>query len=138
MYAKGAALDNCWGFVDGTVRPVCRPTNNQRALFNGRKRIHAIKFQSVVAPNGFIANLYGPVEGKKQDSAMLTMSNLYNQLVQCSRTANGEILCINGDPAYPLRPHLQGPFKNQNLTPQISANRWTLLEHQLNGFLVKY
>ena len=53
------------GFVDGTVRPVCRPTNNQRALFNGRKRIHTIKFQSVVAANGFIANLYDPVKGKK-------------------------------------------------------------------------
>ena len=28
VHAKGAALDNCWGFVDGTVRLVCRPTNN--------------------------------------------------------------------------------------------------------------
>ena len=25
----GAALDNCWGFVDGTARPVCRPSENQ-------------------------------------------------------------------------------------------------------------
>ena len=25
----GAALNNCWGFVDGTVRPVCRPNENQ-------------------------------------------------------------------------------------------------------------
>ena len=65
VHAKGAALDNCWEFMDGTVRPLCRPTNNQRALFNGHKRIHAIKFQPAVAPNGFIANLYGPVEGKK-------------------------------------------------------------------------
>ena len=64
VHAKGAALDNCWGLVDGTVRPVCRPTNNQRALFNGHKRIFAIKFQFVVAPNGLIANLYGSVEGK--------------------------------------------------------------------------
>ena len=23
----GAALDNCWGFVDGTARPICRPTS---------------------------------------------------------------------------------------------------------------
>ena len=23
VYRKGAALENCWGFVDGTVRPVC-------------------------------------------------------------------------------------------------------------------
>ena len=48
---------------------------------------------------------------------MLTMSNLYNQLVQYSRKANGQALCIYGDPAYPLRHQLQGPLKNQNLTP---------------------
>lgn len=30
-------------------------------LYNRHKRIHALKFQSVVAPNGMIANLYGPV-----------------------------------------------------------------------------
>ena len=23
---RGAALPNCWGFVDGTVRPICRST----------------------------------------------------------------------------------------------------------------
>ena len=26
VHNKGAALDNCWGFVDGTVRPICRPS----------------------------------------------------------------------------------------------------------------
>ena len=104
--------------MDETVRTVCRPTNNQRVLFNGHKRIYAIKFQSVVAPNGLIANLHGPVEGKKLDSAMLTMSNLYNQLVQYSKKANGETLSIHGDPAYPLCSQLQSAFKNKNLTLQ--------------------
>ena len=47
----------------GQLRPVCRQNNNQRTLFNGHKLIHAIKFQSVVAPNGLIVNLHGPVEG---------------------------------------------------------------------------
>lgn len=61
VYEKGAALENCWGFVDGTVRPICRPGENQRTVYNGHKRVHALKFQSVVAPNGLIANLYGPV-----------------------------------------------------------------------------
>ena len=30
-FAKGATLDNCFGFVDGTVRPICRPqgSNNR-------------------------------------------------------------------------------------------------------------
>ena len=26
--AKGAALQNCFGFIDGTVRPICRPTED--------------------------------------------------------------------------------------------------------------
>ena len=30
IHAKGAALGSCWGFVDGTVRPICRPTRNQK------------------------------------------------------------------------------------------------------------
>ena len=58
---KGAALDNCWGFVDGTVRPICRPGEHQRVMYNGHKRVHGLKFQSVVAPNGLIANLFGLV-----------------------------------------------------------------------------
>ena len=61
IHQKGAALNNCWGFLDGTVRPICRPLQNQRIFYNGHKRVHALKFQSIVTPNGLIANLYGPV-----------------------------------------------------------------------------
>ena len=62
VHRKGAPLNNCFAFVDGTVRPICRPgTVNQRLLYNGHKRVHGIKFQSVVTPDGMIANMYGPV-----------------------------------------------------------------------------
>ena len=61
IHQKGAALNNCWGFVDGTVRPICRPLLNQWIVYNGHKRVHALKVQSIVTPNGLIANLYGPV-----------------------------------------------------------------------------
>ncbi|CAB4029107.1 Hypothetical predicted protein, partial [Paramuricea clavata] len=57
IHRKGAALDNCWGFIDGTVRPVARPGRFQRMLYNGHKKVHAIKFQSVATPSGMIANL---------------------------------------------------------------------------------
>ena len=110
VYDKDAPLDNCWGFVDGTVIPVCRPGQDQRILYNGHKRVHAVKFQSVVAPNGLISNLYGPVEGRRHDSSMLAMSNLYPLLVQHSITPNGTPLCIYGDPAYPIRTQLKCPF----------------------------
>ena len=47
-------------------------------MYNGHKRVHAIKIQSVVAPNGLVASLYRPVEGKCHDSRMLSMSGLVN------------------------------------------------------------
>ena len=58
--AKGAPLPNCFGFIDGTVRPISRSGEHQRILYNGQKRVHALKFQSVALPNGLIGNLYGP------------------------------------------------------------------------------
>ena len=59
--AKGSPLNNCFGFIDGTVRPICRPGENQQIVYNGHKRIHALKFQSVALPNAIIGNLFGPV-----------------------------------------------------------------------------
>jgi len=59
VHDKGAALQNCFGFVYGTVRP--RPDQDQRVMYNGHKRVHAIKFQSLVLQNGLVVNLHGPV-----------------------------------------------------------------------------
>ena len=61
IHEKGAALENCFGFVDGTVRPIARPDEHQRIMLNGHKRSHALKFQSLNVQNGLIGNLYGPV-----------------------------------------------------------------------------
>ena len=58
---RGSPLQNCFGFVDGTVRPIAKPDNNQRIVYNTHKRLHAFKFQSLALPNGIIGYLYGPV-----------------------------------------------------------------------------
>ena len=55
VFNKGAALRNCFGFVS----PISRPVENQRVVYKGHKRVHGLKFQSVVIPNGLIAHLYG-------------------------------------------------------------------------------
>ena len=73
---KGSRVEHCWGFIDGTVRPVCRPGSNQCVLYNRHKQVHAMKFQSIAATNSMTANLYSPVEGNP--------------------------LYVYGDPAYPL------------------------------------
>ncbi len=61
VHQKGGALENCFGFVDGTVQPICHPKKLQRTMYDGHKRLHAMKFQSLSLPNRLIAHLYGPV-----------------------------------------------------------------------------
>ena len=55
-------------------------------------------------------------EGKKHDASMLRESGLLNYLEEHCFTPNGQPLCLYGDPAYPLRAHLQAPFRNGVLT----------------------
>ena len=118
---KGAPLENCWEFVDGTVRPLCRPGENQRIMYNGHKRVHTLKRQSVVVPNSLIANLFGPVEGRKHDCGILGDSGLLRELQQHAHGPNRNIFCIYCDPAYPLRQQLMGPFRSTVTTPLQDA-----------------
>ena len=84
---KGAPLENCFGFVDGTVRPICRPNENQSTVYNGHKRVHALNFQSVTIPNGLIANLYGPVGIKVVTCIYLLIffHEIYHRVVLCTK-----------------------------------------------------
>ncbi|XP_055356564.1 uncharacterized protein LOC129601719 [Paramacrobiotus metropolitanus] len=52
--SKGAPLENVWAYIDGTVRPICKPSEGQRVVWNAHYRMHSMVFQSVVAPNGMI------------------------------------------------------------------------------------
>ena len=93
---QGSPLKNCFGFIDGTVRGISRPDTNQRVVYNGHKRVHGLKFQSVALPNGLIGNLYGPVEGSRHDAAMLKDSGLLNDLSRVGFNTRGEVLCLYG------------------------------------------
>lgn len=118
IHAAGSPLQNCWGFVDGTVREMCKPSRNQREVFSGHKRFHGLKFQSIVTPNGLIVNLYGPIPGRRHDAWLLQESDI---LGHCEATFNdqaGNPLCLFGDSAYPIRNHLLRPYRGVNLTPQ--------------------
>jgi len=62
-----------------------------------------------------------PAEGKKHDASMLVDSNLLHELGQNAFSPNGEPMCVFGDPAYPLRVHLQAPFRHGILTPMMEG-----------------
>ena len=59
--ARRVPLSNCFGFIDGTIRPISRPGEHQRLLYNGYNRDHALKFQNIALPSGLTGNLHGPV-----------------------------------------------------------------------------
>ncbi|XP_075535024.1 uncharacterized protein LOC142570536 [Dermacentor variabilis] len=71
--SKGAPLRNCWGFIDGTARAICRPSKDQKVFFSGHKRFHALKYQSIMCPNGIICQLNGPYVGSRHDAGKLTI-----------------------------------------------------------------
>ena len=73
----------------------------------------------MVTPNGLIANLAGPFEGKRHDSTKPHESGLLTDLRRVA-FYNGDPLCLYGDPAYPLEIHLQASFKGNNIIPQMA------------------
>ena len=127
---KDVPFNNIWGFIDGTCRPICRPTFNQRLLYSGQKRVHGLKFQIISTPNGLIANLFEPVEGKKHDAGMLRMSGLLEQLEHYMTGNHGEIYALYGDPAYPLRSHLMTPFQGAALKKRKYSIRKCVVSEQ--------
>lgn len=117
-----------WGFIDGTPRPVCRPKIAQRLFYSGHKRVHCLKFQSIMCANGIMAHMFGPIEGSRHDAAMLRESGLLEQLGNQMRRSATEVYAVYGDPAYPLQPHLMRPYTNptplqQDFNRQCSSVR---------------
>ena len=55
-------------------------------------RVHAVKFQAIATPNGLVANLYGPVEGRRHNSGMLADSAILPLLKQYLINQNGNQL----------------------------------------------
>jgi hypothetical protein len=90
----------------------------QRVFYNGHKRVHALKYQSIVTPDGLIAHLYGPIEGRRHDSGILRESSLLEVLRRMPSPPGGGQYCVYGDPAYPLRPQLITPYQQEPLSAQ--------------------
>ncbi|XP_050515881.1 uncharacterized protein LOC126892544 [Diabrotica virgifera virgifera] len=114
--AKGAAVQNCWGFIDGTARRICRPSINQEAYYSGHKRWHCLKYQSVVCPDGIIISLKGPYLGRRHDAGIFEESNIYMELERKCTFGNVNFV-LYGDQAYPLSNLLLCPYPNPARLP---------------------
>ena len=61
------------------------------------------------------------LEGRRHDSGILADSQLLPLLNRHALLPRGQLMCIYGDPAYPLRAHLILPFRDRVLNPQMQA-----------------
>ncbi|KAG3140636.1 hypothetical protein PI124_g16714 [Phytophthora idaei] len=76
-------------------------------MYNGHKRSHAVKYQSVVTPDGMIVHLFGPAESRAHDLTLLEDSAL-ESTISSDRRFRGYLLY--GDPAYGQTDAFASPF----------------------------
>jgi hypothetical protein len=120
IHRKTHRLNDVWSFIDGTCRPICRPKRFQRRCYTRYKRCHALKFQSVVVPDGFVAHLRGPSPGARHDARVLQESGILPELQAI--LPNGGYR-MYGDCAYPWSPWIAKGFLNaQPNSPEAAFN----------------
>lgn len=122
IHRAGAPLTGVWGFIDCTIRRICRPSKWQRAAYNGHKKFHALKFQAIMLPNGLFGHLFGPEEARRNDNHLLRKSGILEaceaHAVRDGTTedtpADQRYLQIFGDPAYGVSHQIISPFSAAN------------------------
>lgn len=65
--------------------------------------------------------MYITVEGKRHDAGMLAESGLLHDLEEHAFSPTDQPMCLYGDLAYPLRVHLQAPFREGPITPEMAG-----------------
>ena len=100
------------GFLDGTCRPIARPSRHQRIVFTGHKWRHALKYQYLVTPDGIIY-CWGPVAGRHHDSYLLRHSGVLTTLAS---PAFVNTYFIYGDRGYQTGNGIVSPIRGNNLT----------------------
>nr|CAI5849524.1 unnamed protein product [Callosobruchus analis] len=113
---KRSCCSNCWAFLDGTIRPISRPSVDQQLYYSGHKRTHCLKYQSLVTPDGLTISCMEPFEGRRHDAGILRESGLYGQLEDTTVFPDAHFV-IYGDQAYGIRELILCPFPGLNLNP---------------------
>lgn len=101
---------NVFGFIDGTVRPIPKPSYLQAAVYNGKDRVHAIKYQALVTPDGMLNQLAGPWPGARHDMHMLHQSKLREFVRDLPSRADGTSFTVYADQGYAESPEVETPY----------------------------
>jgi hypothetical protein len=117
--------DTCIGFIDGTFRHHARPHEGQQLCYNGHYRGHGVKYISVSCPDGITPFYFGPVQGRRHDSYVLSLSDLEDKLTALN-DHHGSQWHVYGDSAFTLTRVVQTGFRESS-NPSNSNALYTYL-----------
>lgn len=119
----GIPLPVVMGFVDGKLYEVDSPVYGQESIYNGKDRIHALKYQAALHACGLLMNFAGAYAGRRHDAFMWAESSFEELL---NAVLQGVPLVLFGDSAYPRGPRMLKPYVGRILTAaQLAFNdRW--------------
>ena len=109
------------GFIDGTVREICKPVVLQGPLYNGKDRIHALKYQAINTPDGTIRHLAGPYPGSRHDQFMLHESGILDWMSKFPALPLGVNPVIYADAGYSITPGIEVPYHDAEINAQHAA-----------------
>lgn len=108
---KKCPMNNCVGYIDGTVWKISRPKHMQQVFYNGHKRCHALKFQAVTTPDGLTVDLSEAYVGSRHDQAMLQHTQIEGILRQHAKGLDGRQMRLYGDKGYTATDVIMTPFR---------------------------
>lgn len=115
------------GFIDCTILKTTRPgqwskadgtrgdDDEQRAFYTWRKKVHGLKFQAVVMPDGMIADLSNPFSCKRNDLHFAAVTEISNRLRNVQRQVYEVPYYIYGDSAYSRQDTITAPFTEHDI-----------------------
>jgi len=97
---------NVFGFIDGTCRPICKPSVGQEGQYNSRKKQHTLNYQGVVATDGILIHLSEAFDGTHNDIEMFNLTGMDRLLEEHAYDTQRRPLAIFGDSAYQPGAHV--------------------------------
>ena len=134
-----------FGFIDNTMNATCRPAGGpnrdgrnalrndpeiQRAWYNGWKKIHGLKWQTIDLPNAMNFKIDGPFSARDNDLTTLHLSDVLVKLEAMLNVWNLPFYRIYGDRAYIVID--EGPLsaRHQNVTWGLTHSHLTTVRRE--------
>jgi hypothetical protein len=118
---KHTGVKGIIGFIDGTVRPTCKPEMFQAVVYNGKDKTHALKYQVFVSPDGIMRHVFGPVCGSRHDQHMVHESKILQWITSHGSCASGNAFVCYADAGYAVAPGIMRPFADEKINIEHKA-----------------